>query len=362
MSSSTDTDRMEGRPGVGEDKRQAAPGHRWMGCRYLKNGGRKVNSSNFVSTAWNTPFIAQRADPYILHEGDSFYFTASVPAYDRIVLRKADTLEGLRNAPEKEIWHRHASGVMSWHIWAPEIHYLQGKWYIYFAAGEHDDVWEIRPWVLVCEGQDPLNDPWREAGKVQCADPFTFVDFSLDMTVFETGGSLYCVWAEKVSVGKKISNLYIARMKDPLTLETPQMLLTTPSYAWERHGFWVNEGPAFLEGEDRVFLTFSASDTGPAYCMGLLWAEKDADLMDISAWHKLNHPVFQTDEAKGLYGPGHNSFFTDEEGKTCMAYHARPYDEILGDPLYDPNRHCYILDVQWKDGMPVLNYMNQRFQ
>ena len=74
MSSSTDTDRMEGRPGVGEDKRQAAPGHRWMGCRYLKNGGRKVNSSNFVSTAWNTPFIAQRADPYILHEGGQLLF------------------------------------------------------------------------------------------------------------------------------------------------------------------------------------------------------------------------------------------------------------------------------------------------
>ncbi len=48
------------------------------------------------------------------------------------------------------------------------------------------------------------------------------------MTVFENMGTMYCVWAEKVSVGKKISNLYIARMDSPTSLATEQVLLTSP--------------------------------------------------------------------------------------------------------------------------------------
>ena len=321
-----------------------------------------MNRDNYRRTSYNTPFVAQRADPFIARIRDRYYMTGSVPEYDRIVLRTSATLEGLRTAEEKEIWHRHDSGVMSVHIWAPELHFVQGRWYIYFAAGEKEDIWKIRPWVLRCEGDDPMRDPWTEMGQVKACDAFTFQDFSLDMTVFETGGSLYCVWAEKISVGKKISCLYLARMSDPLTLETPQMLLSFPSYAWERYGFWVNEGPAFLEGEDSVFLTYSASDTGPAYCMGLLRAKKGSDLTDISVWHRENQPVLKTDEEKGVFGPGHNSFFQDENGQWYMAFHARPYDEIIGDPLYDPNRHCYVMRVFFRDGMPVFDYDNLLFQ
>ena len=218
--------------------------------------------------------------------------------------------------------------------------------------------------MLECRGLDPLTDGWEERGNLTRADgdEFSFTDFSLDMTTFSHGGKRYCVWAEKVGTGRKISNLYIAEMENTLTLKTPQMLLTSPSYAWERHGFWVNEGPAFLEEGGRVFLTYSASDTGPAYCMGLLWADAGADLMDISSWHKENRPVFQTQAERGLFGPGHNSFTRDADGTVLMAYHARPYDEIVGDPLYDPNRHTYVMKVRFEETMPVFDTDGQLFQ
>ena len=323
-----------------------------------------MNQYNYRHTEWNSPFIAQRADPYVLRHGEKWYFTASVPEYDRIALRCADTLEGLRAAEETTVWRAHESGDMSLHIWAPELHCLDGRWYIYFAASRKDDIWALRPWVLRCESDDPMAGPWTECGMLKRADgdAFSFTDFSLDMTVFDHNSRRYCVWAEKVSVGKKISNLYIAEMADPLTLKTPQMLLTSPTYTWERHSFWVNEGPAFITHGSRVYLTYSASDTSPAYCMGLLWAEADADLMDISAWHKLNHPVYTTDVDKGLFGPGHNTFFTDASGEVCTSYHARPYDEIIGDPLYDPNRHCFVMRVPFKDGLPVFSADNQLYQ
>ena len=323
-----------------------------------------MNQTNFVRTRYNTPFIAQRADPYVLLEGNQWYFTASVPAYDCIALRRAGTLEGLREAAETVVWRAHESGVMSQHIWAPELHRIDGAWYIYFAAGEKEDIWRIRPWVLRCADEDPLAGRWEECGMLTRADgdEFSFTDFSLDMTTFAHGGRRYCVWAEKVCVGKKISNLYIAEMASPTALSTPQMLLSAPSYAWERHGFWVNEGPSFLEHEGRAYLTFSASDTSPAYCMGLLWADAGADLMDISAWHKLNRPVLRTDMEKGLLGPGHNTLFVGDDGRVYTSYHARNYDEIVGDPLYDPNRHCYIMRVDFKDGLPVFDYENQLYQ
>ncbi len=322
-----------------------------------------MNVNNYIHTAWNTPFIAQRADPYVLHHGDEWYFTASVPAYDRIVLRHATSLEGLRTAQEHEVWHAHHDGVMSCHIWAPELHFLDGKWYIYFAAGEKEDVWKIRPWVLRCEGADPLQGPWTECGMLKRADSdeFSFTDFSLDMTIFELHEKRYCIWAEKVSVGKKISNLYIAEMTSPTALATPQMLLTSPSYAWERHGFWVNEGPSVLKTAGKVFVSFSASDTSAAYCMGLMWMDEADDPMDVSAWHKLNRPVFTTNVEKGIYGPGHNTFFM-LDGEVYTSYHARPYDEIIGDPLYDPNRHTFIMKLPVHDGFPVFSLENQKYQ
>ncbi|MDO5435298.1 MAG: family 43 glycosylhydrolase [Clostridia bacterium] len=312
-----------------------------------------MNSENMTRTPWNTPLIPRRADPHVSREDGVWYFTATVPEYDRIILRGAATLKGLAEAEEKVIWRAHESGVMASHIWAPELHRIDGKWYIYFAAGEKEDVWKIRPWVLACEGEDPLTGEWTERGMLTRADgdEYSFTDFSLDMTVFEHGGKHYCVWAEKVSAGKKISNLYIAEMKSAVELATPQMLLSSPDYAWERHGFWVNEGPTFAEEEGRMYIAFSASDTGRAYCIGLLWAEADADPMDFAAWHKVNRPVMVTDEEKGLYGPGHNTFFRDEDGRLMTAFHARTYGEIEGDPLHDPNRGMYVAEVRVKDGL-----------
>ena len=282
---------------------------------------------------YNTPWILRRADPYVYrHTDGTYYFTASVPEYDRIILRAAKDLEELSAAPEHEIWHKHEVGPQSIHIWAPELHYLFGKWYIYYAGGDKDDVWAIRPYVLECRGDDPLRGPWTEKGKMARADgdEFSFESFSLDGTVFEVKGS----WS----------------------LDTVQVLLTTPDYDWERYGFWVNEGPAVLQRGGKLFLTYSASDTGVHYCMGMLTADEDADLLDPRSWKKERYPVLCSSEEAGIYGPGHNSFTIDGEGNDIMVYHARTETEIVGDPLYNPNRHAMLMRMKWKNGRPVFGF------
>lgn len=309
---------------------------------------------------YNKPWILQRADPYVYkHIDGTYYFTASIPAYDGIVLRHSDTLAGLKDAEEVRVWQKHDKGIMSEHIWAPELHYLDGKWYIYYAGGDIDDVWAIRPYILECADQDPMTGNWVEKGKMTRAeeDEFSFEAFSLDGTVFENRGKHYYIWAEKVGVGKQISNLYIAEMENPCKLKTVQVLLTTPDYDWERIGFWVNEGPAVIHHDGKIYMTYSASETGAAYCLGMLSISEDADPLDPAMWKKERYPVLETNAEKGIYGPGHNSFTEDEQGNPIMVYHARTEEKIEGNPLYNPNRHAMLMKLTWgEDGRPVFKY------
>lgn len=300
------------------------------------------------------PLILQRADPFIYKHTDGYYyFTASVPEYDRIELRRAWTLEGLANADSVVIWRKHSDGPMSWHIWAPEIHFIDGKWYIYFAAGQAHDPWYIRTWILENSSQDPFCGEWKEKGRLEAE----WDSFMLDTTVFTHKGSLYAVWAQKSKERTENSRLYIAQMYNPYTLKLPQTLLSVPEYDWECNGFKVNEGPAVLIRNRKVFITFSASATDASYCIGLLYADENADLLNPVSWKKAKKPVFTTDESFGIFGPGHNSFTVTHDGKDdVLVYHARPYAEVnLDMALYDPNRNTLIKRILWdKNGFPVL--------
>ena len=302
--------------------------------------------------------IPNRADPWIYkHNDGQYYFTASVPEYDRIEIRRAGSITALKDANPEIIWTKHDNGPMSKHVWAPEIHFIDGKWYIYFAAGEAEDIWKIRPYVLECESDDPMVGKWHEKGMVQRAenDPFSFTEFSLDATTFELNGIRYLIWAQKVNGSGGISNIYIAKMKNPWSLDSVQVMLTTPDYLWERKGFWVNEGPAVIRRNGKIFISFSASATHHNYCMGLLMASENCDLLDPTSWTKFNQPVLQSDDESKIYGPGHNSFTVSEDGtEDILVYHARNYKDIEGDPLYDINRHTYVKRLNWNaEGIPV---------
>lgn len=297
------------------------------------------------------PLVEQRADPYVYRHTDGYYyFTGSVPEYDRIELRRSWTLSGLGKAGACVVWRKHSQGPMSWHVWAPELHYIDGAWYIYFAAGQAEDIWHIRTYILRNPSADPFVGQWEEMGRLATE----WDSFTLDSTSFAYRGSRYLIWAQKARERSENSRLYIARMKDPLTLELPQTELSRPEFDWECVGFKVNEGAAVLVRNGKVFVTFSASATDANYCMGLLWADEGADLLDPKSWRKEPEPLFVTDPAKGIFGPGHNSFTVSEDGKRdVMVYHARPYRDVAM-PLFDPNRHAMTAEVEYDGrGFPV---------
>ncbi|MDR7275187.1 family 43 glycosylhydrolase [Catenuloplanes atrovinosus] len=299
------------------------------------------------------PLIAQRADPFITpRTGGRYYFTASVPEYDRLIVRGASTIAGLATAAESVVWRRPASGPMGGHIWAPELHRIDGRWYIYFAAGDSDDVFRIRTYVL----ESPLADPADPAGWTLRGRLATEWDgFTLDATTFAHRGRRYLVWAQSEPEIAVNSSLYIAPMSNPWTLGGKPTRIATPTRDWEIQGFKVNEGPAVLIRNGRVFVTFSASATDARYAMGLLTAPASADLLRHASWTKTPGPVLTTNEHTRRYGPGHNSFTVAEDGVTdVLVYHARDYRDITGDPLYDPNRHTRVQKLYWHpDGTPM---------
>jgi len=299
---------------------------------------------------WPNPILPQRADPHVTWHTDGwYYFTATVPEYDRIELRRARTLGGLSTAEAKVIWRKHARGPMSHHIWAPEIHCIKGKWYVYFAAGRAEAIWDIRMYVLENDSANPLSGDWTEKGQIK----MNWESFTLDATTFEHRDARYLAWAQSVPE-ERGTRLFIARMDTPWSITGKQVCITRPEFPWERIGHNVNEAPAVIHRNGRLFMTYSASATDANYCLGLLTADEQADLLDPKSWSKSPEPVFKSHPPTSQFGPGHNCFTTTPDRRTdIMVYHARNYERIAGDPLNNPDRATRAQVLHWKaDGTP----------
>ncbi|AFS40458.1 glycoside hydrolase family 43 protein [Leuconostoc gelidum] len=313
------------------------------------------------SISYPNPLIIQRADPYIYKHFDGYYyFSASIPAYNLIEIRKSKTISGLAHALPHTIWRKHDSGTgeQSELIWAPEIHYINNTWYIYYAAAstinfDENGMFQHRMYVIECSDEDPLigEASWIEKGRIQ-----TPIDsFALDATTFEHNKRLYYVWAQKDPKIFGNTNLYISEMENPWTLKTAPVMLTHPEYEWETKIFAVNEGPAILHRNGKFFLTYSGSATDENYCIGMLVCDENSDILDKNSWRKIDHPVFTSDVENSLLGPGHNSFTVSEDDMTdLLVYHIRNYSDIKGDPLYDPNRHTMVQPFSYDEqGYPI---------
>jgi Alpha-L-arabinofuranosidase B (ABFB) domain/Glycosyl hydrolases family 43 len=169
-------------------------------------------------------------------------------------------------------------------------------------------------------------------------------------------GVRYLAWAQNDPAVGSGTNLYLARMSNPWTISGQPVRIAVPTHSWETVGHRVNEGPAVIQRNGRVFMTFSASATDANYCIGLLTASASANLLSPASWTKNPQPVFRSNDATSQYGPGHNSFTVSEDGLSdILVYHDRNYREISGDPLNDPNRRTRYQKLYWNaDGTPNL--------
>ena len=345
-------------------------------------------SGNFTDAA--DPLIPERADPYVVYNEDDgyYYFTASYPmdgsgdkdGYDRIILRRAKTIEGLATAEEVSVWDENTSKSLGRFIWAPEMHKIGKSWYLVATAGLNTGsgtTFNIRPFMIKFEGNPKKEsmldaDKWGEPELVKPVSGDNILNgMSLDMTYFEAGGEHYLIWADETKNSQNpdgLSYLFIATIdpENPTKLTSEAKLLTKPEFNWELVRYKVNEGPGVFHKDGKVYMTFSASGTGSEYCVGLMYADEKADLTDVSNWTKLPYPILtSSDFDDEVSGPGHNSFTYDENGNLVIVYHAREsksHATHSGDPLYDPCRNAYVKTVLFdEDGLPIFNLSSEDF-
>ena len=120
------------------------------------------NLSLAQSKTFINPILPSGADPWCIEVGGYYYYTNSMN--DSLVLWKAKNITELSKAKRKTIWIPPAGTSYSRELWAPELHFIDHKWYMYFAAddGKND---HHRIYVLENSSPDPLNGTWQFKGQ-----------------------------------------------------------------------------------------------------------------------------------------------------------------------------------------------------
>lgn len=291
------------------------------------------------------PLLASGPDPWIVHHGKTFYFLGTKG--DRIAIRQTGDLARLAEAPEHTIWTPPAKGANAEGIWAPELHRIDGKWYVYYTAAQdgHNDDAHRGVFVLENASADPLRGEWIDRGRVNTAMT------GLDGTVFEHGGKRWFVYS---AYDGPDSVLAIAPMTNPWTLGPGETVIARPDLAFERQGGrQILEGPEFLAGPNGdLFLSYSASACwSDDYALGLLHAKPGSDPLNPASWTKSPRPVLAKAPQNDVYATGHNGFFTTDGGRrTWIVYHANDGADRKCTEARSPR----VQAMEWSaDGTPV---------
>ncbi len=324
---------------------------------YLSGGSAQGQalSSDQDSSGYFTNPVGKGADPWVIKDGNSYYSIFSVnhpkdgnfitisssPALSRIGLRK-------------KVWTAPADAWNSKCLWAPELHRINNKWYIYYTAGKSGPPYIFqRSGVLESTGSDPQGE-YRDRGLLKTGndpDDQSKTIWAIDLTVTEINKALYAVWSgwEKNSDTDKTSqHLYIAKMDNPWTISSDRVKISSPEEPWETGGpLNLNEGPQFLKNGKEVFIIYSTRESWtPEYRLGQLHLKAGADPLIASSWVKTG-PVFQGDDK--VLGTGHASFTTSPDGKEHWIFY---HSKISAEPGW--NRDLRLQQFFWdKKGYPV---------
>lgn len=318
-----------------------------LNCSKVHRPDAKDNTEVLLQSTFVNPIMPSGADPWVV-EKDGYYYYLSTMG-NKIVVRRTLRMSSLSYSYQKNVWTPPAGTPYSENIWAPEMHFIQGKWYIYFAADDGNDA-NHRMYVLENGSEDPLEGDWEFKGMVG-ADPDRW---AIDGTVLQYNNSLYFIWSGwdglDAVANSGIQQLYIAKMSNPWTLEGSRVKISEPEFSWESDGL-VNEGPEILKNKDgRVFLIYSGSGCWTDdYSLGMLALGENGDPLSPSDWTKSPEPLFTTNFDGQAFGPGHCGFFKSPDGQEdWLIYHAKSL----------PNQGCANRDTRmqkftWNpDGTP----------
>jgi len=275
------------------------------------------DNSVYAGGTFTNPIVGRGADPWVIRWNGTYYFCQA--RSNAVWINVATNLEDVGKGHWSCVWRPPEGKAYSREIWAPELHFLKGQWYIYVAADDGDN-FHHHMYVLEGTSSDPVQ-PFFLKGKI--ADPTDC--WAIDGTVLEMpDGKLYFIWSGWGGTNNVAQNLYIAPMNNPWTIDGARVCISRPKYSWEKQCLPINEGPETLCHRGKLFVIYSASGMWTDdYCLGqLCW--NGSDVLDAKSWTKSPKPVFSSTVA--VVGPGHCSFVPSPDGKEdWIIYHAHIY-------------------------------------
>lgn len=318
---------------------------------------------------FNNP-IAGIPDPWIV-QYQGAYYTCKAHG-NGINVSKSEKLTVINST--KAIWTAPKdNGIMKpWntsHVWAPELHFIDGRWYVYYAAGrpssESGSYKMQRTGVLRSKTTDPMGE-YEDMGMIYTGDEYSpsivattdNTCYAIDMGVVKIGAKLYAVWSgtiNKESGGDQ--RIYIAEMSNPWTISSNRVEISKPDQSWEliEPAVKVNEGPAFLQRDDKLFVVYSCNGSWTKYYrLAYLMLNIGDDPMVPSNWKKSPNAVFyrcdDTVDEDGVNGVGHCCFTKSLDGtEDWIVYHVKNRNH----GSYETGRSTFIQRFTWNaDGTP----------
>lgn len=266
------------------------------------------------------------ADPWMVKEGENYYYCFS--ANNAIQVSKSKSMT--RRGETRAIWKTPKTGWNRSCVWAPEIHFINGRWYVYYAAGESGPPFIHQRTGVLRSKTDDVFSEYEDLGILYTGDDSSVPEsniWAIDMTVFEHNRKLYAFWSgweKQANTDKTPQHLYIQEMQNPFTLKGKRVLLSSPEEKWETGGpLNINEGPEVLKNGDKVFIIYSCRESWtPEYRQGMLQLKNaKANPLIKENWIK-SGPVFEGNEK--VFGVGHCSFVKSPDGnEDWIVYHSK---------------------------------------
>lgn len=297
--------------------------------------------ADYTYTEFTNPVASSGADPWVIRDGDKYYYCYS--GGDGVCVNELESLTEITTEGGRKVYTAPSGTEYSSEYWAPELHKIDGKWYIYVAADDGDN-YNHRMYVLECTSDtDPTAD-YKMLGKITDSTD----KWAIDGTVLEYGGEYYFVWSGWEGDENLMQNIYIAHMSSPSTIDSERVMISRPNKKWEIGGGspLINEGPVALTHGDALYIVYSGSGSwSDYYCLSML-TFNGGDILDAANWQKSDGAVFaKTDK---VFGPGHCSFTTSPDGETWMIYHAN-----LTSGTGWSGRSVWICPITWDGDTPV---------
>lgn len=317
-----------------------------------------------TKNTYTNPLLEYGAEAWAIFNAEDKMYYYTQGEEDKVIVWRTRDITDLENAEKKQLWTPKDANN-SFHLWGPEIHQIDGKWYIYFTA-DNGQLDNHQMYVVENENTDPFEGEFKMKGRIKTDKD---ANWAIHGSVFKHRGELYMIWSgwQTRRIEVETQCIYIAKMKTPWELSSDRILISKPEFEWERqwinpdgsrtaYPIYVNEAPQYFhtKSNDKVIVYYSASGNWtPYYAVGMLYADANADLLDASSWTKSERPVFKQSETTKVTTPGNISFLpSPDSSELYLLYHAK---DLTANYLNESKKTPRLQKIDWgEDGFPIL--------